>query len=115
MNKVSLIGNLTKAVECGGDDELKFAKSSIAINNGKSTDFIPFTAFGKTADILQKYTDKGSKICLCGYIKNNSWEKYGKKQYQLQFIVNEVELLSKNQQNEELKPLNEDENSDLPF
>lgn len=117
MNKVSLIGNLTRDVDCGGTEELSFCKGTIAVNNGKSAEFIPFTAFGNTSNILRAYTTKGSKIALSGYLKYENWEQDGKKVYALKFIANEVELLSRAEKIEknELREATAEETNGLPF
>ena len=114
MNKVNLIGNLTKDVEFGGVNEIPFCRANLAVKNGKDTEFIPFVAFGKTAEILRDYTAKGSKVALCGHLKYETWEVEGKKNYALKFIANEVELLSSKAE-EKKQELTEIDDDSLPF
>ena len=86
-------GNLVK------DNELRVTtsgksvvKNILAIRRDKdNTDFMEFTCFGTTADLLNKYTTKGSKI---GEFKNNNYEKDGKKIYRNELLVRSIELLS---------------------
>lgn len=88
-------GNLVK------DNELRVAtsgksvvKNTLAIRRDKdNTDFMEFTCFGTTADLLNKYTTKGSKIGIQGEFKNNNYEKDGKKIYRNELLVRSIELL----------------------
>lgn len=110
MNKVLLAGNLTK------DSELKYTtskkpivKNSIAVRRDKdNTDFINFTAFGKTAETLCTYTQKGTKILLIGEIRTGSYEKDGKKTYTQDILVSSIELLCKSE-----KPLETAKNEQI--
>ena len=104
MNNVSLIGNLTK------DIELKMTTTNKAISNftlavsRKSknaqgeyeTDFINCISWEKTADLLSRYTRKGSKVGITGEIRTRNYEdKDGKKVYITEILVNGVTLISK--------------------
>lgn len=88
-------GNLVK------DNELRVTtsgksvvKNTLAIRRDKdNTDFMEFTCFGTTAELLNKYTTKGSKIGIQGEFKNNNYEKDGKKIYRNELLVRTIELL----------------------
>ena len=88
-------GNLVK------DNELRVTtsgksvvKNTLAIRRDKdNTDFMEFTCFGTTAELLNKYTTKGSKIIIQGEFKNNNYEKDGKKIYRNELLVKTIELL----------------------
>ena len=110
MQKYIAIGNLTK------DNELRMTqsgkqvlKNSLAIRRDKdNTDFVNFTAFGKTAELLEKYTNKGSKIFVEGEIRTGKYEKDGKTTYTTDVVVNAIELLnSKTAKKEEELPVND--------
>lgn len=99
MNKVILIGNLTKAVE------IRYTQQGIAVANftlavkreikNDETDFISCVAYNKTAELIGKYLDKGSKISIEGRIQTGSYEnKEGKKVYTTDVIVDKVEFLN---------------------
>lgn len=104
INEVTLLGNLGKAPEIrntqGG---LTIAEFSLAtperVKQGNewkdTTEWHRCTAFGKLAEILQKYTDKGSKIHLKGRLQTQSWDdkKTGEKKYRTAIIVSDVILL----------------------
>ncbi|EKN42978.1 single-stranded DNA-binding protein [Clostridium botulinum] len=128
MNKWVGIGNLTK------DIDLKFTEGGTAVanftiairRNFKSgsgeyeSDFINCVAFNKTAEILGKYTHKGSKIGIAGRIQTRTYNnKEGNKVYVTEIVVDEVEFLEKREQKEEtsvpvdFEPVKDD--GDIPF
>jgi single-strand DNA-binding protein len=103
-NKVQLIGNL------GNDPEIitlesgkKLAKFSLATNesykdaNGEKqtkTDWHNLVAWGKTADIIEKYITKGKEIAIEGKLSTRSYEtKEGENRYVTEVIVNELLML----------------------
>lgn len=79
MNNVIIIGRLTK------DPEIRYTQNGTAIarfnvavdrptKGEKKTDFINCKAFGKTAENMSKYTEKGKKIAVNGSIETGSYE-----------------------------------------
>lgn len=129
MNKIILIGNLTKAPEMQATSSgLSVCRFGIAVNrsytdaNGeRGTDFINVIAWRGLAENCGKYLTKGSKVCVCGSMQNRSWEdRDGNKRYATEIVAEEVEFLSlkkeedkpKNKSKEEFKPI---EDNDLPF
>lgn len=103
MNKVILIGNLTKAPECAKTEKgVNYARFSIAVNrdykdaNGeKITDFFNVIAWRQLADLCYKYLDKGNKVCVVGSIENRSYEnKDGQKVNTYDIKADEVEFLT---------------------
>ncbi len=105
MNKVILLGNLTRDPEIRysqGDNSLAIARFSLAVNrrfskNGeKEADFFNCTAFGKQAEFVEKYFKQGSRMMLIGRIQNDNYtNKNGEKVYTVQVIVEEVEFAEK--------------------
>jgi single-strand DNA-binding protein len=105
-NSVRLIGNLGNDAEIKlFDSNKKLAKLSLATNetykNEKGekiteTQWHNLVAWGKTADLIEKYTKKGSEIAIEGKLTNKSYtDKEGVKRYSTEILVNEVLLLSK--------------------
>lgn len=103
-NKVQLIGNL------GNDPEIislengkKIAKFSIATNDtyknaqGEKvvdTQWHNVVAWNKTAEIIEKYVEKGKEIAIEGRLTNRSYEtKEGEKRYITEIVCNELLLL----------------------
>ena len=102
MNKVILLGNLTRDPEIRysqGEKQMAVARFSIAVNrrfanDGETNaDFFNCTAFGKTAEFIEKYFRQGSRMSLVGRIENNNYtNKNGEKVYSVQIMVEEVEF-----------------------
>ena len=105
-NKVSLIGNLgnnpeVKVFESGK----KMVRLSLATSenykntNGEKveeTQWHNLVAWGKTADIAEKYLQKGSELAIEGRLTYRSYEdKNGEKKYITEIIVNELMMLGK--------------------
>jgi single-strand DNA-binding protein len=103
-NKVQLIGHLgmdpeIKALESGK----KLAKVSIATNetykNSKGeriteTQWHNLIAWGKTAEIVEKFLKKGSEVAIEGKLINRNYvDKEGVKRYVTEVEVNELLML----------------------
>lgn len=103
-NKVQLIGNLgnvpeVKTLESGK----KMARFSVATNevyrNAKGekiteTQWHNLVAWGKIAEIVEKYLDKGKEIAIEGKLINRSYnDKEGNKKYITEIQVNELLML----------------------
>ena len=99
MNKVILIGRLTRDVETRYSGETAVARYSLAVDRkfkreGEQTaDFINCVAFGKSGEFAEKYLKKGIKIAVTGRIQTGSYtDKDGKKVYTTDVIVEEHEF-----------------------
>ena len=112
MNKVHLIGRLTKDVETRYmQDQSCVAKYTLAVDRrfkregGQTADFIPCVAFGKSAEFAEKYLKKGTKIAVSGRIQTGSYtNKDGIKVYTTDVIVEDQEFCeSKNSAATEVK------------
>ena len=63
MNNVSLTGRLTREPELrygGQDNSTAITRFTLAVDDGKDTDFINIKCFGRTAEWAQKWLSKGS-------------------------------------------------------
>lgn len=110
MNKVILIGRLTKEPEIRiTQSGKKVASFSLAVddgknpNGGKQAQFFNCTAWEKTAEITEKYVNKGSQVCIIGKLENRSWEKDGVKKYSTDIFVKELEMLSSKKESQPSK------------
>ena len=112
MNKVQLIGRLTKDVECqeygNGKDKGYFARFALAIRDGvdkdgqQLTQFVNCVAWNTAAVNLERYTKKGDQVAVVGRITENNYEDKDKvKHYSQQVTVSEIELLSNKRADEE--------------
>lgn len=103
MNKVFISGRLTRDVEVKElGNEKKVAKGTLAVSDGykenQKTSFYDLEIWNKTADIMDRYTTKGSKIIVAGRLKQETWEKDGEKKTRIKIVVEEVELESKSKE-----------------
>ena len=120
MNKVELVGRLTKDVSINmSNGGCSIARFTIACDRrfkteGQPTaDFISCIAFGKTAEFIEKYFHKGMKVALNGRIQTGSYtDKDGKKVYTTDVIAENVEFCESKQSN---TPEAKDSNSNNDF
>ena len=98
MNKVFLIGNLTRDPERAETPSgVAVCKFSIAVNRfgGEETDFFNITAWRTTAENCGKYLAKGRKVAIIGSLQNRSYEdRDGVKRNVTDIIAQEVQFLT---------------------
>ncbi|MCB9224910.1 MAG: single-stranded DNA-binding protein [Crocinitomicaceae bacterium] len=103
-NKVQLIGNLGQAPEIVSfENGNKLAKISLATNEFytnasgekvQETQWHSLIAWGKQADIFEKYVKKGQEIAVEGKLITRSFEtKEGEKRYRTEVQVSEILML----------------------
>ena len=103
-NKVTLIGNLGQTPEVkeltGGKKVAKFSLATNESYRNKAGEKITDTqwhnliAWGKTAEIVEKYVKKGSEIAIEGKLLNRNYtDKDGVKRYVTEIQVNELLML----------------------
>lgn len=103
-NKVQLIGNLGNTPEVINlENGKKIAKFSLATNDAyknaqgekvTETEWHNCVAWNKTAEIVEKYVEKGREIAIEGKLTSRSYDdKEGNKKYITEIIVNELLLL----------------------
>lgn len=130
MNKIILIGNLTK------DPELTTTNSGVSIcrftlavqrkfqnaDGEREVDFINVVVWRTQAENCHKYLKKGSKCAVVGRLQITSYETSdGSRRYATDVVAEEIEFLSTNKNSEdkskdqiqpELEPIDDDS---LPF
>ena len=103
MNKVYLIGNLTRDPELTTTTSgISVCRMSIAVSRrfsnaegGRETDFFNVTAWRGTADNCAKFLKKGNKVAVSGSIQTRNYEKAdGTKGFSVDIIADVVEFLS---------------------
>ena len=139
MNQVILVGNLCRDNELRystGDNSNASLRNTVAVQrefknketNKYDSDFINIVAFGKTAEFLNKYFQKGSKVGIVGHIQTGSYtNKEGQKIFTTDVVIDKVEFVSSksdNGNNTASRPsadsfidagLEQDLNDSLPF
>lgn len=112
MNKVELVGGIVRDPEIRyttGENAMAIARFTIACQRrfknsegNYEADFISCQAFGKTAEFIEKYFKKGSKIGITGRIQTGSYtNKEGQKVYTTDVVVDEVEFVGSKSSNSE--------------
>lgn len=121
MNKVFLIGNLSKEPELSETNNgTAVCKLSVAVNRPTAkegmvaVDFIPVIVWSGLAENCNKYLSKGKKVGVVGTLKNRSYEdKNGVKKTVTEVIASEVEFLSPAEKKEQTEQQVQDD--ELPF
>jgi len=104
LNKVQLIGNLTREVEIKYTGKgTAIADISIAVNRKwkddsgpkEETTFVDLTAFGKTAELAQQYLSKGSSCYFEGRLNLETWEDKAtqQKRSRMKVIIENMQFL----------------------
>lgn len=125
MNIVILSGRLVRDPEFKSGEKTSVAKFTLAVDRrfskDKEADFIGCTAFGKTAEFINKYFSKGSKIIAEGRWQTGSYtNKEGQKVYTNDCIVDQVEFAESKKSGGESAPddfinVPDDLESEIPF
>jgi len=109
INRVCISGNLTR------DPEVKRTQSGmsilsfgVAVNDRRKNpqtgdwedyaNFVDCTMFGTRAEKVANYLSKGTKVAIDGKLRYSSWERDGQKRSKLEVIVEDLEFMSKGQQ-----------------
>lgn len=126
MNKVILVGRLTKDVDTRYAGEIVVARFTLAVDrrfrkDGEQTaDFLNIVAFGKNAEFCSKYFHKGMKVVVDGRLQTGSYtNKDGVKIYTTDVIAEAVEFAESKKTEEQTNKnedwQNTDNDVDLPF
>ena len=106
INRVCVTGNLTRDPELratqSGSQVLSFG---IAVNDRRKNqqtgewedypNFVDCTMFGTRAEKIANYLAKGSKVAIEGKLRYSSWERDGEHRSKLEVIVDEIEFMSR--------------------
>ena len=109
INRVNISGNLTR------DPDLRATASGmqvlgfgVAVNDRRKNpstgqwedypNFVDCTMFGNRAESMSRILRKGMKVAIEGKLRYSSWEKDGQRRSKIEVIVDEIELMSQNQQ-----------------
>jgi single-strand DNA-binding protein len=108
MNKVELVGRLTKEPEVKlTQNQTPFCNFTVAVDRrfkdqsgNRQADFINCVAWKQTAQFIQKYFHKGNRIGICGSIQTRSYEKDGQKVFITEVLAEEAEFVEANNRSE---------------
>ena len=106
INSVTLVGRIVN------DPEMRYAQSGTQVTKFRigvkrtrrvqegqdDTDFINIVCFGKTAEFVAQYMDKGSLVGIEGRIQTRSWDDdQGKRTWWTEILANTVQALESRQ------------------
>lgn len=103
MNKVFLIGNLTKNPELTNTGSgIPVCKFTLAVSRRfsnsdgvRETDFLPIIVWRAQAENCNKYLKKGSKAAVSGSVQTRSYDANdGSRRYITEVVADEVQFLS---------------------
>ena len=103
MNKLTIIGNLTKDPELRTTTSgLNVCSFTVAVNRrGRQAegqpeaDYFRVTAWRERADICSKFLQKGKKVCVIGPVSVSTYQaQYGTTRAQLEILADEIEFIS---------------------
>lgn len=102
INQVILVGRLTRDAELrysGGG--LAICKFSLAVNRRKKSgeqwvdevSYFDVTYFGKAAEAVNQYLQKGKQVAIQGELRQDRWEQDGQNRSKVEIVANNVQLL----------------------
>lgn len=102
MNKITIIGNLTKTPELRStQDGTPVCGFTVAVNRPKTknnpnpgADFFNVNAWRGLGENCARFLEKGRKVCVVGRVSLRTWEKDGKHGASLEVLAEDVEFLS---------------------
>jgi len=137
LNKVMLIGNLTRDVELrytpGGTAVCSFGLATNRKWKNKQGEqqeevtFVDVEAWARTAELCQQYLSKGSPLFVEGRLKLDQWQsKDGQRRSKLKVVIENMQFLCRGgkaeaprRRQEERPPANDDtfdiSDDDIPF
>jgi len=130
LNQCNFIGR------AGRDPETRYAASGTAVTNfslavgykykeTESTEWVLVICFGKLAELVEQYVQKGKQLFVSGRMKTEQWEdRDGNKRYTTKIIADKVQFLGSSDRPEAYKPKEaeayrhtepEDDDGQIPF
>ena len=109
-NSFHVVGRLTRdpVLRYGAASQKAYTSFTIAVNYGKDkdgkdiVDYPEVTAFGKTAENIERCTGKGQMIAVDGHLRKGHYKnKDGNDVWELQAIVDAVKFISFKPKSEE--------------
>lgn len=121
MNKVILLGRVTRDIEYKPTATSGYARFTVAVDRPKTkdqqestADFLNCVAFGKTGETIAKFFGKGRKILVEGRIQTGSYEKDGQKINTVDIMVSNFEFVESKSANTEQSSMSNFGNA-VPF
>lgn len=106
INSVVLVGRLTREAEFRTTTTgTAISRFSLAVNRRKrvgdkwedEVSYIDIALWGKSAETLNPYLEKGRQVCVQGELRQNRWEQDGQARSKIEVVATNVELLGSSQ------------------
>lgn len=112
-NRIVLMGRLTR------DPELRHTQGGTAVANigmavnrkwsqngepKESVCYVDLKAWGKTAELLNQYLEKGDPLHVEGRLESESWEKDGEKRSKLVVVIDSFQFIGGKREDAEAAP-----------
>ena len=114
LNKVLLIGRITKDIELKSNGKTNYVQNALAVQRGYKnkdgeydTDFVNITLFKSQADYLNNYGEKGMLVSVVGRLQQDTYfdQNAGKNVSKLSVICEEISLLERKKEQTVEKPI----------
>ena len=114
LNKVLLIGRLTKDIELKSNGKTNYVQNTLAVQRDYKnkdgeydTDFVNITLFRSQADYLNNYGEKGMLVSVVGRLQQDTYfdQNAGKNVSRLSVICEEISLLERKKEQIIEKPI----------
>lgn len=109
LNKIVIVGRLTKDVQIFEKEERKVATFCVATQrnykdkNGEIVcDYIFCKAFGKLASNIDKYTNQGTLVGITGQMRSRKYDKDGQTHFVTELYVETIKFMSPKSLNNEI-------------
>lgn len=113
INKVFLVGRLTKDAEIRMAGETKVANFNLAVpkyvkgSDHPNADYFNIIAFGNKANFIENYVKKGTKLIIVGRLQSRTWtDSDGKNRVQIEVLADEIDF-GESKSSKEIKEVQE--------
>ena len=118
-NRATIMGNLAQSPELrylpGGEKAV--VEVSVAVNERykkndewvETVSFIPVVFWGRTAEVVNEFLEKGSPILVEGRLKQDTWEKDGKKFSKIKLVAEQMKMVGGKKANDNQSSATSDE------
>ncbi len=102
INRVFLVGRLTRDAELKSTSSgMSIADMSLAVNRSKKqgdqwveeANFFDISLFGRRAEALSPYLNKGTQLAIEGQLRQDRWEQDGMRRSKVSIVATDIQLL----------------------
>ncbi len=102
INRVVLVGRLTRDAELKSTSSgMSIADMSLAVNRSRKqgdqwveeANFFDISLFGRRAEALSPYLNKGTPLAIEGQLRQDRWEQDGMKRSKVSIVATDIQLL----------------------